>query len=253
MRALIVEDETAAYENLAQMLTSIDPAIEIAGNTESVRQTVRWLENNTKPDIIFMDIHLSDGSAFTIFEMMEVATPIIFTTAYDQYAIDAFRVNSVDYLLKPVKQERLESALRKFKRLSHTELTQYLEQITRLRSARRYKDKMLLPVKDKLIPINIKDVACFYTSDRMTYIYMRDGNRYPYSKTLEHIITMLDPTQFMRVNRQYIISSNSVTDITIWFDNRLRISLDVNTPEHIYISKNKASEFKEWITDRSNQ
>ena len=117
MRALIVEDETAAYENLAQMLTSIDPAIEIVGNTESVRQTVRWLENNTKPDIIFMDIHLSDGSAFTIFEMMEVATPIIFTTAYDQYAIDAFRVNSVDYLLKPVKQERLESALTKFKRL----------------------------------------------------------------------------------------------------------------------------------------
>ena len=247
MRALIVEDEPAAYENRAQMLTSIDPTIEIVGNTESVRQTVRWLENNTKPDIIFMDIHLSDGSAFTIFEMMEVATPIIFTTAYDQYAIDAFRVNSVDYLLKPVKQERLESALRKFKRLSHTELTQYLEQITRLRPARRYKDKMLLPVKDKLIPINMKD------ADKSTQVFMRNGTTYQYSKTLEQIATTLNPLHFTRANKQYIISRDSVTDITIWFDNRLRISLDVNTPEHIYISKNKASEFKEWITNEDTE
>lgn len=253
MRALIVEDETAAYENLAQMLTSIDPAIEIVGNTESVRQTVRWLENNTKPDIIFMDIHLSDGSAFTIFEMMEVATPIIFTTAYDQYAIDAFRVNSVDYLLKPVKQERLESALRKFKRLSHTELTQYLEQITRLRPARRYKDKMLLPVKDKLIPINLKDVACFYKADKSTQVFLRDGTTYQYSKALEQIATTLNPLHFTRANKQYIISRDSVTDITIWFDNRLRISLEVETPEHIYISKNKASEFKEWITNEDTE
>lgn len=253
MRVLIVEDETAAYENLSQMLTLIDPTINIVANTESVRQTVRWLESNTKPDIIFMDIHLSDGSAFTIFEMIEVDIPIIFTTAYDQYAIDAFRVNSVDYLLKPIKQERLMDALTKFRKLSHADLKLYLEHITRLRPVRKYKDKILLPIKDKLIPISLSNVVCFYKTDKNTQIFMRDGSTYQYTKTLEHIISGLNPAKFIRANKQYIISRDSVTDITIWFDNRLRVSLDIPTPEHIYISKNKASEFKEWITNEDNE
>lgn len=191
MRILIVEDETAAYENLADMLVTIDPTLEIMGNTESVQQTVRWLQANPRPDLIFMDIHLSDGSAFAIFDQIEVEAPIIFTTAYDQYAIDAF--------------------------------------------------------KDKLLPISLKDVSCFYTADKNTYVYLKSGNSYPYAKTLEQIISSLSPADFIRANKQFIISRDSVKDITIWFDSRLLVTLDIEVPERIYISKNKASEFKSWI------
>ena len=251
MRVLIVEDETTAFENLSQMLCAIDPTLEIVGNTEGVQQTVRWLNGNPQPDLIFMDIHLSDGSAFTIFEMMEIEIPIIFTTAYDQYAIDAFRVNSIDYLLKPVKQERLESALNKLRRLSKNDLEQYMEQISKLRPARKYNAAMLVSAKDKLIPIKIDDIACFYSSGGVSVIYMRDGRCLPYTKTLEQVIENLDPNRFIRANRQYIIARDSVKDITLWFDSRLRITLDVQTPEQIYISKNKASEFKKWIISES--
>ena len=253
MRVLIVEDETTAFENLSQMLSVADPTLEIVGNTEGVQQTVRWLRSNPQPDIIFMDIHLSDGSAFTIFEMMEVEIPIIFTTAYDQYAIDAFRVNSIDYLLKPVKQERLESALTKLRKLSKSDLEQYIRQMAKLRPVKKYSEKILIAKKDKLIPIKISDISCFYFSEGETTIYMRDGRTLPYAKSLEQIINRLDPKLFMRANRQYIVARDSVTDITMWFDNRLRISLDVQIPEQIYISKNKASEFKRWIIAEDNE
>lgn len=253
MRVLIVEDETTAFENLSQMLSVADPTLEIVGNTEGVQQTVRWLRSNPQPDLIFMDIHLSDGSAFSIFEMMEIDVPIIFTTAYDQYAIDAFRVNSIDYLLKPVKQERLESALTKLRKLSKSDLEQYIRQMAKLRPAKRYCEKMLIAAKDKLIPITIRDISCVYSSEGETMIYMRDGRTIPYTKTLEQIINRLDPKLFMRANRQYIVARDSVTDITMWFDNRLRISLDVQIPEQIYISKNKASEFKRWIIAEDNE
>ena len=253
MRVLIVEDETTAFENLSQMLSAADPTLEIVGNTEGVQQTVRWLRSNPQPDLIFMDIHLSDGSAFTIFEMMEVEIPIIFTTAYDQYAIDAFRVNSIDYLLKPVKQERLESALTKLRKLSKSDLEQYIGQMAKLRPVKKYSEKILIAAKDKLIPIKISDISCFYFSEGETTIYMRDGRTLSYAKSLEQIINRLDPKLFMRANRQYIVARDSVTDITMWFDNRLRISLDVQIPEQIYISKNKASEFKRWIIAEDNE
>lgn len=158
MKILIVEDETAAYENLADMILSLDSSIEIMGNTESVRQTVRWLQANPKPDLLFMDIHLSDGSAFAIFDQIEVETPIIFTTAYDQYAIDAFKVNSIDYLLKPVKPEELNRSLEKFSRWNQQDVLHYLSQLTQLSLSPKYKDKLLIPVKDKLLPIGLNEV-----------------------------------------------------------------------------------------------
>lgn len=227
MRILIVEDETAAYENLADMLVTIDPTIEIMGNTESVRQTVRWLQANPRADLIFMDIHLSDGSAFAIFDQIEVEVPIIFTTAYDQYAIDAFKVNSIDYILKPIKPEELKRALDKFSRWNHQDIIHYLSQLTQLSTTPKYKDKLLIPVKDKLLPISLKDVSCFYTADKNTYVYLKTGNSYPYAKTLEQIISSLSPADFIRANKQFIISRDSVKDITIWFDSRLLVTLDI--------------------------
>lgn len=247
MRILIVEDETAAYENLMDILLEIDPGIQIAGNTESVSQTIHWLQTNLAPDLIFMDIHLSDGSAFAIFDRIELETPIIFTTAYDRYAIDAFKVNSIDYILKPVKVEDIRHALEKYGKLTHQDLLQYLSQLTQLAPAPRYKDKLLVPFKDRLLPIDLGEVSCFYTADKSTFIYLRDGNKYPYSKTLEQVISSLNPSDFFRANKQFIIARNSVTNITIWFDSRLLVTLDTEVPERIYISKNKASEFKSWM------
>lgn len=247
MKVLIVEDETAAYENLMAILKDINPLIEVAGNTESVQQTVHWLQTNPEPDLILMDIHLSDGSAFSIFDSINVETPVIFTTAYDDYAIEAFKVNSVDYLLKPVKTEELERAIQKFSKWTKPKIAEYLLKLAQLTPAQRNKDKLLISVKDKLIPVSIQDVSCFYTTEKNTRIFLKNGNTYLYSKTLEQIFVSLNPVDFFRANKQYIVARNSVTNITIWFDNRLLLTLDVEVPECIYVSKNKAADFKAWL------
>lgn len=247
MNILIVEDETAAYHSLVEILKEIDTTIHVLGNMESVSQTVRWLKSNPEPDLILMDIHLSDGSSFLLFDHMKVDIPIIFTTAYDEYAIDAFKQNSIDYLLKPIKTEELRYALDKFKRLSNIEITSYLSRISHLSPTPQYRDKILVPIKDKLLPVALKDVSCFYTTDKNTSVFMNDGKYYPYSSTLEQIYSSLDPNRFYRANKQYIVAKDSITNITIWFDNRLLVTLDIDTPEQIYVSKNKAADFKNWM------
>lgn len=247
MRILIVEDETAAYENLVDILAEIDPEISVAGYTEGVKQTISWLKSNPAPDLILMDIHLSDGSAFTIFDRMQIETPVIFTTAYDEYAIKAFKVNSVDYLLKPIKTEDLRCALEKFARYSRQDILKYLSQLTNLNPSQKYRDKILIPVKDRLQPVDTKEISFIYTTDKNTSIYLKNGNRFPYSRTLEQIEPTLNPAEFIRANKQFIIARSSVKNITIWFDSRLHVTLDIETPERIYVSKNKASEFKAWM------
>ena len=250
MKILIVEDETTAYENLVEILAEVAPEAEVLDNTESIRQTVRWLQSHPKPDLILMDIHLSDGSSFAIFEHTEVESPIIFTTAYDQYASDAFKVNSIDYLLKPIKPEDLRRALDKYSRLNNQDILSYLAKLNQLSETPKYKDKILIPYKDKLLPINMREIACFYTTDKNTCVYLTDGRSYPYTKTLDQIYATLNPAEFIRANKQYILSRNSVKEITIWFDSRLLINLTIDVPERIYVSKNKASEFKNWIVNQ---
>jgi two-component system, LytTR family, response regulator LytT len=247
MRILIVEDETAAYENLAGMLPGIDSSIEIAGATESIRQTVNWLETNQAPDLILMDIHLSDGSAFSIFDMMKVDIPVIFTTAYDEYAIEAFRVNSIDYLLKPVRAEDMRRAIAKFRKLTRHDIMKYISQVAMLAPDRQFKDKILVPFKDHLMPVSLGEVSFFYSTEKNTRIFMKNGKSLAYSKTLEQIESTLNPAEFIRANKQFILSRGSVKNITIWFDRRLLITTDTEPPERIYISKNKASEFKAWL------
>ena len=247
MKVLIVEDETAAAENLAEMLYEIDPGIQVLGNTESVQQTVRWLQGNERPDLIFMDIHLSDGSSFAIFQQMEVEIPIIFTTAYDQYAIDAFKVNSIDYLLKPIKEQELRQALLKFGKLNQQDTDQYLKLLKQLKMAQEYKSRLLIPNRDKLLPIMVKDVALFYSTNKNTEVYLKDGRHYPCSTSLDQLLTQLNPNEFIRANKQFIVSRTAITNITIWFDSRLLVNVSVDVPEKIYVSKNRAVEFKEWI------
>ena len=252
MKVLIVEDETAAYENMVEALHAIDPSIEISGNTESVSRTAEWLQNNPQPDLIFMDIHLSDGSAFLLFDRMKVETPIVFTTAYDQYAMDAFRVNSIDYLLKPIKPEELQRALDKFRHWMPADMSDYLSRLMTLAPKPVYKDKILLPLRDKLLPVSLTDVACFYTTNKQTLVCLKNGTQYTYTKTLEQIMAMLNPSRFIRANKQYIIARDSVKEITVWFDSRLLVKLDVETPEPIYISKNRATDFKAWMVQEDS-
>jgi DNA-binding LytR/AlgR family response regulator len=251
MKVLIVEDETVAYTNLKKIISEIDPAIEVIGNTESVKQTVNKLqETSNLPDLIFMDIHLSDGSAFNIFNLITVEIPIIFTTAYDEYAIKAFKVNSVDYLLKPIELEEVRQALEKFKKYNKQDIAQYLGMLPQLISPQKdkYLEKILIPVNDKLIPISLNNISCFYNTNEKTTVILKGGKNYQYKKTLDSIIRSLNPKHFHRVNKQHIVSKESIVNITIWFDSRLLITLDTETPERIFVSKNKAAEFKQWMT-----
>ena len=259
MKVLIIEDETAASENLIAMLQEIDNEIEVLKVLESVQQTVRWLSSNPAPDLIFMDIHLSDGSAFTLFQEIEVTVPIVFTTAYDQYALEAFTVNSIDYLLKPIKTSELERALEKYKRWTHNDVMNYLQRMmkikpsgTSLRSGAGgttdYTTSLLVPVKDKLVPVSMDDVACIYSTDRKTQIYLKSGEVMFYNRSLDSIIVGLDPTRFFRANKQYIVARDCVKEIVIWFDSRLLLKMPIELPEPLFVSKNKAAEFKNWMT-----
>lgn len=258
MKVLIIEDETAASENLIAMLQEIDSEIEVLKVLESVQQTVRWLSNNPAPDLIFMDIHLSDGSAFTLFQQIEVTVPIVFTTAYDQYALDAFAVNSIDYLLKPIKTSELERALDKFKRWTHSDVMDYLERMMKMKSSASplpsnggtadYITSLLIPVKDKLVPVNMDDVACIYSSDRKTQVHLKSGQIMLYNRSLDSIIVGLNPSRFFRANKQYIVARDCVKEIVVWFDSRLLVKMPIELPEPLFVSKNKAAEFKSWMT-----
>lgn len=250
MKVLIIEDETAASENLTAMLQEADSGIEVVKVLESVQQTVRWLSSNPAPDLIFMDIHLSDGSAFTLFQVMEVTVPIVFTTAYDQYALDAFAVNSVDYLLKPVKASELARALDKFRRWTQSDVMDYLQRMMKMRPAEApaaYTTSLLLPVKDRLVPVSMDEVAFIYSTERKTQIQLKTGKVMAYNRSLDSIIGNLDPSRFFRANKQYIVARDCVKDLVIWFDSRLLVRMNTELPEPLFVSKNKASEFKNWI------
>jgi DNA-binding LytR/AlgR family response regulator len=250
MKVLIIEDETAASENLIAMLQEIDPGIEVLKVLESVQQTVRWLSSNPAPDLIFMDIHLSDGSAFTLFQEMEVTVPIVFTTAYDQYALDAFSVNSVDYLLKPIKMSELVRALDKFKRWTRSDVMEYLQRMLKMKpdGGTERTSSFLVPVKDRLVPVALDEVACIYSTDRKTQIYLKSGQMMLYNRSLDSIIVGLDPSRFFRANKQYIVARDCVKEIIVWFDNRLLLKMPIELPEPLFVSKNKAAEFKNWMT-----
>ena len=248
MRVLIVEDETAAVRNLSSMLHSIEPSAEIAGVTDSVKVTVEWLNTNSAPDIIFMDIHLADGDAFLIFDKVRVMAPVVFTTAYDRYALEAFRVNSIDYLLKPVQPAELKRALDKFKILTRIELDAYLDRTDKSIQHVSSLKNFLIPVRDKILPLSLNEIAFCYTADEKVSVYTFDNRRYPLDKSLDVLSGMLPEENFFRINRQYIISREAVTDMTIWYGSRLLVNLSVETPEKIIVSKSRVPLLKKWLT-----
>jgi len=252
MKAVIVEDEIVAAQNLQRIIGQLANDIEIIALLQSVEESVEWFTLNQAPDLVFMDIHLSDGSSFSIFEKVTINCPIIFTTAYDEYALKAFEVNSVDYLLKPINIKNFERAITKFRSLSQSQTGSTGSLANLLASFKQakevYKSNFLIPVKDKLIPLAVDKIACFYTENKMVKIITKDNQSYHMDTTLEDLIHQLDPMQFFRANRQYIVSHNAIKDISIWFGSKLSINMTVEVPEKIIVSKARVSEFKAWYT-----
>lgn len=249
-KVVIVEDETAAAVNLRSMLKAILPDVEVLAVLESVEEAVEYFSNGADADVVFMDIHLADGDSFRIFKSVDITIPIIFTTAYNEYALEAFKVNSIDYLLKPFKEEDLQRALDKLQRLTTAERSEKRERVVKMvaDTPADSLQTLLVRYKDKIIPVAMEDVAFFYTYAERVTLTTLDGKTYPVDKTLETLSQQLDSVKFYRANRQFIVSRRAVKDIAVWFGSRLALNLTIETPERIIISKARVPEFKRWLS-----
>lgn len=253
-KVLIIEDETAAAVNLQAILCKVLPQHEVITILESVEEAVEFFEDESQPspDLVFLDIHLADGESFRIFDKVEITSPIIFTTAYDEYALRAFKVNSIDYILKPIKEDDLKRAIEKLSLLSGAERSEYSSRVKEMAEVQREErgesqHVFLVHYKDKIIPLSIEDVAYFYTSNEKVTATTYSGEKYQVDRTLELLQGSLPVNNFFRANRQFIVSREAVKDIVVWFGSRLALNLKVETPEKIIISKARAPEFKQWL------
>lgn len=250
MKALIIEDEVLAAQSLQKLITEVAPETEIIEVLQSIEESVAWFDENSMPDLVFMDIHLADGSSFAIFERTQITCPVIFTTAYDEYALKAFEVSSIDYLLKPINRNDLTRAMNKFNALvgeklnNNNAIENLLHQIG---LKKNYKSCFLVPERDKLIPLPTANIAYIYIEDKLVKTIALDGHTYYMSQTLDDIMAQLNPDDFFRANRQFIVSRKAIKDMTIWFGNKLSLNLLVEVPEEIIISKAKVAEFKTWF------
>ena len=248
MRIAIIEDETAAAHNLAAILHKVCPNSEIVATIDTVVDSIDFFREDPTLDLVFMDIHLADGSSFRIFDKVEITTPIIFTTAYDQYAIEAFKVNSIDYLLKPINEESIRRAIEKWQRLTSIERKDYTSRINNVAHAQKSEQQtFLVRFRDKIIPLQVKDVAFFHTFEERVTAYCYNDNKYQMDLTLESLQSKLPSEAFFRANRQFIIARNAVQDISVWFGSRLITTLTVESPERIIIPKARVHEFKTWL------
>lgn len=259
MKVIIVEDEKAAVRNLTALLHELRPEAEIIATLDSIEDTIDWyVAPKEVPDLLFMDIHLADGSAFEIFEHIDIECPIIFTTAYDEYALKAFKVNSIDYLLKPIDKEDMRRALEKFESF-HTNSSSptpafpesTLEQLlSSLRKKENYKTHFLIPAKgDKLLPVPVSSILFFYIKDCQVKAMLTDGSELPFVQTLDELTDCLNPQDFFRVNRQFLISKGAIKDIDLWFNNRLSVNLHHSpATDRIIVSKVRVREFKVWFS-----
>jgi len=247
INAIIIEDEIAAQRNLIALLADVAPNITILAVIDSVADSVEFLKSNASPDLIFMDIHLADGHSFHIFDSVDVSSPVIFTTAYDQYALDAFKLNSIEYLLKPINAADLNHALNKLKTLTNIELIEKLRKLSYREVGGVSAKSFLLPFKDKLIPINADDICHIYTTNEKVQLTTLAGSSYPMDKSLDTLMGLLPNDSFYRANRQFIIARKAIKDIDVWFGNRLSVNLSQPTQERVIISKNRVAEFKVWL------
>lgn len=252
MKTLIIEDEKAALRNLKAAMKEVDADFDIVGETDSVTGTVEWFASHPMPELVFMDIHLADGSAFGIFEQTDITCPIIFTTAYDEYALQAFRVNSIAYLLKPINSEDLQKAIDKLNMLGGTGARQPATDLQALMQALKreesYKTHFLVPVKgDRFVPVSVDQISYFYIDGGAVKAVTRSAETYDFQQTLDELAELLNPRQFFRANRQYIVAHKAVTGASLWFGGRMVLQLTPPTTEKVLISKARVPAFREWF------
>ena len=249
MNVLIVEDEKLAAKRLEQLLSECDKSIYVLAKIESVEETVKWLNNNPEPDLIFLDVQLEDDLSFVIFDQVHIKTPVIFTTAYDEYAIKAFKLNSIDYLLKPVNKEELRSALNKYQTWIHNykpvDLKSLLDTISK--SPSEYKSRFIITAGSRIKTIGIEEIAYFYSEEGITFLVTKQQAEYPIDLSLEKLNEQINPDEFFRVNRQFIIHIHAIKNIHVYPKSRLRIELSPPPDREIFVSLDKVTTFKEWL------
>jgi DNA-binding LytR/AlgR family response regulator len=249
MRIWVIEDELPASRRLVKMLESDGETI-VEKVLASVAETVTAIKNDPHPDLMVMDIHLADGSSFEIFKQVNVDVPVIFTTAYDQYALDAFKVNSVDYLLKPVKQEELTAAITKYKKLHKKQAGNFkIDELLKAfsGSSKEYKKRFAVKYGEHLKTIDISNVAYFFTENKVTFLVTKDGFRNIIDYNMDDLEAILDPANFFRINRQFIISVASIAEMHTWTKARVLITLNPATKLDTIVSSERAAAFKQWL------
>ena len=247
MKVIIVEDEKLATERLQTLLKTYDSSIEIIACLESIEDTVHYLKNHSHPDLLLLDIHLSDGHSFEIFKQVSYNRPIIFTTAYDEYALDAFKMLSIDYILKPVSGEALATALNKFKSMSLSFSATDLSRVSQGWKDQRYKKRFLGKIGQRLFFIDAEEVAFFQADNKIVYLADKEGNRYIIDHTMERLEEQLDPQHFFRLNRKFIVNISAIQQVKPYYNNRLRLSVKgANQQEEMVISRERVADFKIW-------
>ncbi len=251
MKVLIIEDETPASEKLMRHLKKIDSTFDVASVIVSVASAIKWLEQNPIPDLIIADIQLADGTSFEIFNATQITCPVIFTTAFNQYAIDAFKFNSIDYLLKPVKQEELERAITKFKIWfgEHQQpLPDYSKILEALQAEKRsYQKRMVIRFGDTIKTVEVDDVAYFYTENKINYLCSKTVQNYPVDFNLDELEQLLDPKIFFRINRQFIVNIHAIQKMTVVSKSRVKLTLLPVTTLDTIVSTERSSVFKQWL------
>ncbi|MCD4747107.1 MAG: LytTR family DNA-binding domain-containing protein [Bacteroidales bacterium] len=251
MKVIIIEDEQLAAERLIELIKKYDPAIEIIGKFDSVKKSILWFSKNVHPDLVFMDIQLGDGLSFEIFEHTIIDCPVIFTTAFDEYAIRAFKVNSIDYLLKPIDFDELTTAINKFKSSYKSQINQKLDnevfdKVLQM-LGKNYKNRFLIKVGEHIKSINVDDINFFYSLEKATFLKTKSDNNYVIDYSLEQLENLIDPQQFFRINRKYLVNLNAIIDIITYSNSRLNIILKHSEDKDVIVSREKVSKFKKWL------
>ncbi len=250
MKALIIEDELIAAEHLHHLINEYDADIDIVEILDSVSGSVEWLFQNEHPPLIFMDIHLGDGNCFEIFKHTDVQSSVIFTTAYDQYAIQAFKVNSIDYLLKPLNKNDVFAALDKYFNLKKPESSINNFDLSQLLNAIQkpsYKDRFIVKTGPHIRPINTKDIVCFYSLEKATYLVSNEGKHYLIDNALDKVQELLNPVEFFRISRKHIVSLQAIKDVISQSSTRAKVKLNIILDDDLIISRDRIKPFKAWL------
>jgi DNA-binding LytR/AlgR family response regulator len=247
MKVLIIEDEAPAYRRLEKLIKECDPSTEIVGIIQSVKDGIEWFQQNKIPDLIFSDIQLADDLSFSIFKELKITVPIIFVTAFDEYAINAFKFYSIDYLLKPINLEDLRTSLEKYNNIQQKSSSNNFEELLNKLTEKKFRERFLVYSGDSLIPINSCDIAYFVSEDGATFIVTTEGKRHLLADSLDSLENELNPNDFFRANRQYLVSSRAIQKIHNYGNQKLKLIIKPLSEEGIIISKLKATSFKNWL------